>query len=106
MWRNLEEDAISIGLSLDYFWSLNPKQYEKHVKVFKEKEEARIKEEDLMNHLLGRYIAFAFHDPQNYPEKPFSEQKHEELEDMTDDEMEKQAKYNTIKMGGVINDDR
>ena len=101
MWRDMEEDAIRIGLDLNYYWSLNPKQYEKHIKVFKEKEEMRFKEVDTFNYILGKYIAYAVNDPKHYPNKPFTE-KNTELKPMTDEEMEKQARRNTIKMGGVI----
>ena len=53
--------------------------------------------------MLCKYIAFAFNDPKHYPSKPFMDN-NTELEPMTDEEMEKQARRNTIKMGGVIND--
>ena len=98
----MEEDAIRIGLDLHYYWSLNPKQYAKHVKVFMEKEKARFNEIDTFNYILGKYIAYAVNDPRHYPTKPFTE-KTPQLEPMTDEEMEKQARRNTIKMGGVIN---
>lgn len=103
MWRNMEADAIAIGLDIHYFWSLNPKQYAKHVEVFNQKEQQRLKEKDLFNYLLGKYVAYAFNDPKRYPDKPFTE-KNTDLKPMTDDEMEKQARRNTIKMGGVIVD--
>ena len=103
MWRDMEEDAIRIGLDLHYFWSLNPKQWAKHVKVFMNKEQQRLKEKDLFNYMLGKYVAFAFNDPKHYPSKPFTD-KDTDLKPMTDEEMEKQARRNTIKMGGVIND--
>lgn len=103
MWRDMEEDAITIGLDLHYFWSLNPKQFAKHVKVFNQKEQQRLKENDLFNFILGKYVAYAFNDPKHYPSKPFTE-KDTDLKPMTDEEMEKQARRNTIKMGGVIND--
>lgn len=99
----MEEDAITIGLDLHYFWSLNPKQWAKHIKVFTEKEQQRLKEKDLFNFILGKYIAYAFNDPKHYPSKPFSE-RDTDLKPMTDEEMEKQARRNTIKMGGVIID--
>ena len=101
MWRDMEEDAIRIGLDLHYFWSLNPKQWEKYVKVFNEKETQRLKEVDTLNYVLGKYIAYGVNDPKHYPSKPFTE-KDTELKPMTDEEMEKQARRNTIKMGGVI----
>lgn len=97
----MEEDAIRIGLSLDYFWSLNPKQYAKHVKIYQEMEEKRLKEKDTFNYVLGKYIAFAVNDPKHYPDKPFSEME-TRMREMSDDEMEKQAIRNTIMMGGVI----
>ena len=101
MWRVMEEDAIRIGLDLHYFWSLNPKQWEKYVKVFNEKEKQRLKEIDTLNYVLGKYVAFGVNDPKHYPSKPFSEND-TDLKPMTDEEMERQARRNTIKMGGVI----
>ena len=98
----MEEDAIRIGLDLHYFWSLNPKQWAKYVKVFGENEEKRFREIDTFNYILGKYVAYAVNDPRHYPSKPFTE-KATQLEPMTDEEMEKQARRNTIKMGGVIN---
>lgn len=101
MWRDMEEDAIRIGLDLHYFWTLNPKQWAKHIKVFNEKEQARLKEVDTLNYILGKYIAYAVNDPKHYPNKPFSDND-TRLKPMTDEEMERQARRNTIKMGGVI----
>lgn len=101
MWRDMEEDAIRIGLDLHYFWTLTPKQWEKYVKVFNEKEKQRLKEVDTLNYLLGKYVAYGVNDPKHYPSKPFTE-KDTDLKPMTDEEMERQARRNTIKMGGVI----
>ena len=103
MWRDMEEDAITIGLDLHYFWSLTPKQWAKHIKVFNQKEHQRIREADALNHILGKYIAYAVNDPKHYPSNPFTE-KNTDLKPMTDEEMEIQARRNTIRMGGVIND--
>ena len=102
MWRDMEEDAIRIGLDLHYFWALNPKQWEKHIKVFNEKEKQRIKEIDTLNYLLGKYMAYGVNDPKHYPKKPFTEKENVTLSGITD--MEKIAKINTIKMGGVVHD--
>ena len=93
-----------MGLNLHYFWSLDVKQYAKHVRVYNQKENERLKQMDGLNYILGKYIAFAFNDPKHYPNKPFTE-KNTELEPMTDEDMEKQARRNTIKMGGVIKND-
>ena len=103
MWREGEEDAIAIGLDLHYYWSLNPKQWAKHVKVFNEMERKRFEERDLFNFILGKYVACAVNDPKHYPSKPFTE-RNTDLKPMSDEEMERQARRNTIKMGGVIND--
>ena len=100
----MEEDAINIGLDLHYFWSLDVKQYIKHIKVYNQKQKQRIQEIDGLNHILGKYIAFAFNDPKHYPREPFTSKNNTELKPMSDEEMEKQARRNTIKMGGVIND--
>lgn len=103
MWRDLEADAIAIGLDLHYFWSLNPKQWVKHIKVFNQREQQRLKEKDTLNWMLGKYVAYAFNNPKHYPSKPFTEND-TDLKPMTDEEMERQARRNTIKMGGVIVD--
>ena len=103
MWRDMEEDAITIGLDLHYYWSLTPKQWAKHIKVFNQREQQRLRETDTFNYLLGKYIAYAVNDPKKYPSKPFTE-KNTDLKPMTDEDMELQARRNTIKMGGVIVD--
>ncbi len=100
----MEEQAIYIGLSLHYFWSLNPKQWKKYVHVYEQKERERIQERDYLNHILGQYIGIAFNDPKNYPSAPFTAQKKSEKSEMSDEEMERQAMRNTMIMGGVIND--
>lgn len=102
----MEEDAILIGLDLDYFWSLNPKQWAKHIKVFNIKEKNRVKEMDTLNYILGKYIGFAINDPKHYPRKPFLDNERKELQPLSDNEMEKIALRNTQMMGGVVNDSR
>lgn len=97
----MEVEAIKIGLDLHYFWSLTPKQFEKHLEVYVENEKKRITEKDMLNHILGKYIAIAFNNPKDYPDKSFLDTSNVTYE-MTDEEMERQAKRNTIKMGGVI----
>lgn len=105
MWRNEEENAIRIGLSLDYFWSLDVKQYAKHVRIFNEKEKNRVEEKDKLNHILAVYISYAVNDPKHFPKEPFlSEKKPKKVVYMNGDEMEKMARLNTIRQGGVIND--
>lgn len=103
MWRDLETEAIKIGLSLPYFWSLDVKQFQKYIKVWNETEVMKTKQQDLLNHMLAQYIGLAINDPKKFPRQPYTyQEKERELEPMQVDEMEKQARLNTIKMGGVI----
>ncbi len=92
-----------MGLDLNYFWSLDVTQWIKHVKMFNKKENDRLKELDMFNYMLGKYVAWAVNDPKHYPKQPFTSQ-NTSLKPMTDEEMERQARRNTIRMGGVIND--
>ena len=101
----MEEEAILLGLDLHYFWRLTPKQFVKHIEAYSKKEKNRVIEIDMLNHLLGKYIAIAFNDPKHYPKQSFLSTE-STIAEMTDDEMEKMARRNTIKMGGAINDDR
>jgi len=87
---------------LEYFWSLNVKQFEKHVKVYNKKQNEEIRRADMLNYMLGKYIAFAFNDPKKYPNKPFLESEEEIDKEMSAKAMERQAMYNTAMMGGVI----
>ena len=89
---------------MDYFWKLNPKQFNKYVKVYSQKTKEQAQQTDRFNYMLGQYIAFAFNDPKKYPKKPFLEEVQQEQKDdeMSADEMEKMAKFNTVKKGGKI----
>lgn len=89
-------------MSLEYYWTLTPKQFEKYAKVYHDKEKERVEEIDYMNFLLGKYIAYACNDPKKYPNKPFLQDNEEETRDMSLEELERQARLNTIKMGGVV----
>ncbi len=100
MWRNLEADAIEIGLNLDYFWSLTPKQYEKHQNIYLKVQEQELKKQDSLNWALGRYISFSVHEPNKYPKKPFTTL--EEQKQQTDIDMEQQAMLITAQLGGNI----
>lgn len=108
MWRDNEDEAIYIGLNLDYYWSLTPKQYAKHCKMYLKKEEQDIKIKDKLNHILGQYIGIAFNNGKHYPKKPLLDSATEEKETQpqTLDDMERIARNNTLIMGGVINDNR
>ncbi len=101
MWRDLEEEAIQIGLDLNYFWSLNLKQYEKHRKAYIKVQEEELKKQDALNWVLGKYISFSFHEPNKYPRKPFT--KEDKQENQTNEDMELNAMLITAQLGGTIN---
>lgn len=84
---------------------MKPKWFEKHVKVYLKKEETRAKEQDANNYNLGKYVAYAVNDPKKYPKKPFLEKDRRESigKIMSEEEMDRMMKYNTIKLGGKVN---
>lgn len=82
---------------------MTPRVFKKHIKVFMKKEEDRAREMDSNNYNLGRYIAYAVNDPKKYPRKPFLDKTNEaELKVMKEEDMERMARLNTIKLGGKI----
>lgn len=95
-----------IGLDLDYFWSLDVNQFNKYIETYTEKEERRLKEIDQFNWLLGKYIAYAFNDVKHYPTKAFLDTDTHSNVTMSDEDMERQARLNTLRLGGAINDNR
>jgi hypothetical protein len=63
---------------------------------------------DDLNHKLGQYITFSFHDKKHYPRKPFlADIDHKEVSkktpEMTDDHMEKVARHLNAIFGGKTN---
>lgn len=102
VWREHEEEAIYMGLNLDYYWSLNPKQYKKHQEAYQRRIDDEIKRQDLLNYALGRYISFAFHEPNKYPRKPFTSTNVESVQ-QTAEQMEQAAMIITTTLGGTIN---
>ena len=91
--------AFKIGVSYAEHWNTNPKIFEKQLKAYQE----RLQEADMLNHLLGKYIAYASNNPKKYPKKPFlgysfGEKKEKRV--MSDEEMERIAKRNNIILGG------
>lgn len=92
--------AIEIGLSLHEFWLLTPKQFEKHIKVYTKKKREDMEEVDMLNWVLGKYIAYSFNEPKKYPKKPMLGTSANTT--MSVEEMEDIAKRNCMKMGGDI----
>lgn len=101
MWRSLEVDAIALGLTYEYFWSINPKIYNVYRDAMYEREKEAIRKADFLNHLLGQYIGIAVNDGKKYPSKPYLDPV-QPTKVMTDEEMEQQARRNTIMMGGNL----
>lgn len=100
----MEEVAIEIELDLHYFWSLTPKQFDKHVIGFNKKLERKYKMMDEFAHLIGSYVGISFNNPKEYPEYPLSSKRTQSIKVMTDEEMEKTALRNTLALGGEIHD--
>ncbi len=78
------------------------------MKAYYEKKNESLQERDMLNHVLGKYIAYANNNPKKYPKSPYlgyvfeSEKKVNGI--MSNDEMEKIAKRNNIILGGKTND--
>ena len=103
MWRELESEAIYIGLDLLYYWQLNPKQLNKHIEVYNRRVDEDIKLQDRLNHVLGMYAMYAFNDPEQYPKEPFFNIDPVEKHEQTAEDMERMARLNTLMLGGTIN---
>lgn len=101
--------AIRVGLGLKDYWEISPKQFEKYIDVYIEKEKERLKEEDFISFNLGKYIAYGVNEPKKYPNKPFLEDKiklkAEEVNEtkvMSIEEMKEVMRKNTLILGGTI----
>ena len=58
---------------------------------------------DWNNYNLGKYISYAFNAPKKYPSKPFLQKEETKDIEMTDEQMERVARINTLKLGGKVN---
>lgn len=86
---------------MEEFWEITPTDFRKYLEAYRKRKEAEIIEKDYNNWILGKYLAFSYHDPKKYPKKPFLA-KEEEVEQKNDKEMERIARKNTIILGGKI----
>ena len=95
-----------MGLSLDQYWDLTPKQWKKVLDAFSKRERDLVKQTDFSNFLLGKYVAYAFNDPKKYPKKPFLDKIGDEKDErnesamMNNSEMERIIRANNIKLKG------
>lgn len=95
-WEEGEKIAIQIGLDLTYYWSLTPRQFEKHIDVYEQKERQKYDDYDAILWRLGIYVGIAHHRPKEYPKKPILAKEEMSVEDMKD-QMKVNAKIiNTI----------
>lgn len=96
-----------IGLDLDLYWEISPKQFQKYIDAHIRRAKDRAREVDSSNYNLGKYIAIGFHSPKKYPDKPFlvDQLDREEMESkkMSVEEMQSIAKKITYKLGGKVN---
>ncbi len=66
----------------------------------------RLKEGDLLNHILGQYIRFAFNDPKHYPDQPmlkdFKNKTVKQLAKDREREIQDFAKQIALNNGGEV----
>jgi hypothetical protein len=60
-----------MGVTPNEFWQMSPRQIRVLADGFAEREKRQTELTDLLNHMLGKYIRYAFNDPKHYPKKPF-----------------------------------
>jgi len=95
--------GIDWGLEMARYWLTTPKEYSQYIEAYTKIEEGRAREMDYNNFNLGKYIAYAFHDPKKYPKQPFlKEGENIEKKDMTGEQMDKRMRRNTIILGGTL----
>ena len=107
MWEAFEEEAIFIGLDLEYFWHIDPVCFRKHLRVFSRQRDADNKRLDNLNYILGQYIMYAFNNPKKYPKTPLlSDLENTRNKKQTSQTMEEMARLNTLMLGGILSDGR
>lgn len=74
----------------------------KYVEAHEKQLNENMKMTDACNHILGRYIAYAFNKPKAYPKKPFLSESDRSGERMSISQMQDIAKRQTKLLGGVI----
>lgn len=67
---------------------MSPREFNKYIQAYEE----RLKEQDTLNWLLGKYIAIGVNNPKKYPEKPVLRRGETEMRVMTGEEMERKIK--------------
>mgnify|MGYP000902756275 CR=1 FL=1 len=92
-----------IGIDYHFFWGdMTPKLYLKYAEAYKNRIQNQFKLSDHLNHMLGKYIAFAYNDPKHYPEEPFLKKTKEPVQkNMSDEAMELMGKRIADKFNKV-----
>ena len=94
----LQKEAVSCGVDSSQFWHMTPRDIRAAIKGYgikiKTEYEATIELNSLYAWLQGKYNGFAYHDPKNYPDRPWGLKDTGEISnrEMTDCEMEEWAK--------------
>lgn len=81
---------------------MTPGQFQRCLKGYNKRLQADMKMQDSLNFILGQYITIGFNNPKKYPKKPrLSEPERKRY--LTNEELMKEAKAMTIRMGGTVN---
>lgn len=87
-------------MKLEEYWSLTPNEFKKYFEAFELKEKNKVIEIDSLNHLLGKYIAYAVNEPKKYPKEPFLKDiSTTKKTSMSEEEMAEVIKQNSILLG-------
>lgn len=98
----------AIGISWNDFWRLNPRIVKLIVKGYREEEEQKLREKNLIAHLQGKYFAEAIlstvcnmlssksSKKYEYPEKPYDLYNKEQ--DLTEEKLQKQRELFVTKL--------
>lgn len=78
---------------------MTPKDFQKYVEAYEEK----LKEQDTLNWILGKYIGIAVNNPKKYPNSPLLRREEEKSNiEMTGEEMEAKIKQINKTLGGKV----
>lgn len=91
--------AIKIGLNIIDFWKLNPRQFEKYVKEYNNKQLEDAKLRNINNYNLGVYVRAAM--SETYPSEPFDLGIQEE-KPQSDSEVKGFCRGLARKLGGEV----
>jgi len=87
---------------MDQYWHMTPILFEKYCSVRKRENENRVRENDSLNWILGKYISYAVNKPEKYPSKPYLTET-VEPKVMTGEEMERRIKGLNKLFNGTVN---